>query len=234
MPCKKEIMQINPITEQPNFKWSKETHLEMTMLALKDCNLANKTKRQIARYSQMPDFCKEELGFHCNTHFYFPNSKSKSFGLNTEKNNALQMFKDHVNAAIFCVKETDFLKQAGYAMHYLQDITVPLHTNSDNLIKQILKYKLHREFERGEKFGANSHLQELKENYKPDDITYTSIVELFKDTALFSNSPQLQPHTSNKSAWKDIQQTCFNRGVTVTTLLFKKLTSLREFFNQDS
>ncbi len=227
-------MQINPTTSQPNFKWNRKTHLEMTMLALKDCNILPSQKRQVGRYSQMPDFCKQELGFHCNTHFYFPNSKNKSYGLNIEKNNALQMFKDHFEAAIFCKKETHFLQHAGYAIHYLQDVTVPLHTKANNFIGKFLKYRIHREFERGEKFGANLHLAEFKQEYQPKTINFTTLVDLFKDTADFSQNPELQVNSSNKKEWKNIQQICFNRGVDATTLLFNKLLMLRKHFNQDS
>ena len=227
-------MQINPTTSQLNFKWNRTAHLEMTALALKDCNLPDKVKRQVARYSQMPDFCKQELGFHCNTHFYFPDSKHKSFGLNTEKNNALQMFKDHLDAAIFCSKETDFLKHAGYAIHYIQDVAVPLHTRANSFIGKLLNYRLHREFERGETFGANLHLEEFQKEYQPQIVNFTTLLDLFKDTADFSQKPELQVNSSNKKDWKQIQQTCFNRSVDVTTQLFKMISYLREYFIQDS
>lgn len=227
-------MQVNTQAEPINFKWNRKTHLEMTMLALKDCNLDKSTIRQIARYSQMPDFCKEELGFHCNTHFYFPNSKSKSFGPNSDKNNALEFFIDHVNHAVFGKKENDFLKYSGYAIHYLQDVAVPLHTEANNFIRKFLKYHLHKQFERGDKYGVNKHIDEFIADYKAKDIEIVSIVDLFKNTAEFSQQPKLKVKNSNKDEWKSIQQTCFNRSVDATTLLFKKLTMLKEFFSQGS
>ena len=78
-------MQINTSGGQTNFKWNKTTHLEMTMLALQNSSIDDITKRQVARYAQMPDFAKPELGYHNNTHFFFPNSKKKSFGLDSDK-----------------------------------------------------------------------------------------------------------------------------------------------------
>ena len=55
-------MQINTSGGQTNFKWNKTTHLEMTMLALQNSSIDDITKRQVARYAQMPDFAKTELG----------------------------------------------------------------------------------------------------------------------------------------------------------------------------
>jgi len=225
-------MQINTQAENINFKWNRTTHLEMTMLALKDFDIASSTRRQIARYSQMPDFCKHEHGFQNNTHFYFPDSKKKSFGLKTEKNNALEQFKQHVDCAVFAQQDKSFYSHAGYAIHYLQDVAVPLHTKVLSCIGELINFPLHKSFERGEKHGANKHLDEFIRTYKPEEINVVSMVDLFKDTADFSCQPELQVKRTNIDSWKSIQQACFNRGVDATSLLFKKLIEIREFFNQ--
>ena len=108
-------MKINQLRENPNFKWNRTTHLEMTMLALEDSKLDNITKRQIARYSQMPDFIKSELGFYNNSHFYFPNSKEKSFGICSEKFNAYNQFIEHLTHSISSKEDEVFFKFLGFA-----------------------------------------------------------------------------------------------------------------------
>ena len=52
-------MQINTSGGQTKFKWNKTTHLEMTMLALQNSSIDDITKRQVARYAQMPDLQRQ-------------------------------------------------------------------------------------------------------------------------------------------------------------------------------
>ncbi len=222
-------MQIGNIDNSVNFKWNKTTHLEMTMLALKDSKIDKVTKRQIARYSQMPDFVKSELGYHNNTHFYFPNSEKKSFGKNSGEFNAYNQFKEHLTTALFSKNDEHFLKHAGFALHYLQDMSVPLHTEKGGMLHKIMKYKLHKNFEQNSKYGVLSNMKNLAENYRYKKITFTTLLDLFKDTAEFSGRFKIT--SSNKKKWYSIQQECFDMGVNTTREFFEKLLSLREGFN---
>lgn len=209
-------MKINTQAEPINFGWNKTTHLEMTMLALKDSKIDNITRRQIARYSQMPDFDTLEHGFHNNTHFFYPYSKKKSFGLNSEKFNAFNQFKEHFLAAMQINNQEQILKHIGYAMHYLQDMTVPMHTEQGGFLSKILRYKVHKNFERGEKYGASANTSTLIQNYEYEKLETVSPIDLFKETAEFSQNPKFRVKNSNKKDWLKIQQACFNRGVNVT------------------
>lgn len=210
-----------------NFGWNRTTHLEMTMLALKDTKMSDVMKRQLARYSQIPDFDKAEIGYRNNTHFYFVNSKKKSFGKNNSRNNAFNQFKEHVTAALVTKDDNVFIKQAGYAMHYLQDMSVPLHTEKGGIFHKIIKYKLHSNFERKTKYGALSNMRKLIENYKHENINFTTFLDLFKNTAIFSQNPNLKVSCFNKKKWYSIQQECFNMGVNTTREFFEKLLSVR-------
>lgn len=221
-------MKINTLTENQNFKWNKTTHLEMSMLAMKECNVDDITKRQIARYSQMPDFDKLERGFHHNTHFFYPHSKKKSFGPGQEKFNAFSQFKEHLLRAMDAKDKNEFLKYLGYALHYLQDMSVPMHTEQEGLLKKILKYKLHKNFERGEKYGAASKHNELTQNYKYESVDHGSVLGLFIDTADFSQQPQFKVTRFNKGKWPYIQQMCFNRGVNSSKVFIEKILAARE------
>ncbi len=224
-------MQIDTLNNSMNFGWNKTTHLEMTMLALKDCNIDNKTKRQIARYTQMPDFAKSELGYHSNTHFYFPNSKKKSFGQNSNQLNAYNQFKEHLVSSIMSKDNTKFLRHAGFAIHYLQDMTVPLHTEKGGLLQKILKFNTHKKFEYKSKYSALANSEMLSKNYKYEKIDFTTLLDLFKDTAKFSQNPNFKITNFNKKKWYSIQQECFNRGVNTTREFFEKLLSVRQNIN---
>ena len=227
-------MKINNLTENQNFRWNKTTHLEMTMLALKDSELDNITKRQIARYVQMPDFIKTELGFYNNSHFYFPNSKKKSFGVNSGKYNAYSQFIEHLSHSISAKEDGEFYKFLGFALHYLQEMSNPLHTEPSNIVSKMLKYKTHKKFECDSKVGATSNLDVLKDNYKHEDVTYGSLLDLFKDTAEFSQNPKYKVRCTNVDKWLDIQKECFNRGVNSSKVFIERLLSVRKISTSDS
>ena len=81
-------MQIQSINRQ-SFGWNTQTHIGMTLLALRDSGLEPEDMKQLAKYSVMPDFVKSEEGYHHNTHFFYPYGKDKSFGRGgNEGNNA--------------------------------------------------------------------------------------------------------------------------------------------------
>lgn len=216
-------MQINTETMKPSFGWNKTTHLDMTMLAIKDFNIDEITKRQIARYSQMPDFDKLELGFHNNTHFFFPNSSQKSFGPKANLFNAFNQFQKYMVSAAVEKDNNKFLRYLGYATHYLQDITVPLHTEPGGFLQKIFKCYLHKEFETNSKFGAIGNSKKLIDNYKFEKIESNSLLDLFTTTAEFSQKPELKVKFFNKKEWFNIQQICFNKGVNVSREFIKKI-----------
>ncbi len=224
-------MHVNSTDQHINFGWSKTTHLEITMLALRDYSIDNIKKRQLARYSQMPDFDRTEIGYLNNMHFYFPNSLKKSFGRNSDKFNAYDQFKEHLTAALQCCDNDGFLKHAGYALHYLQDVSVPLHTEKGGILHKVMKYNLHKEFERNSKYGVQSNLKKLKNNYQYSRLSFTTLLDLFKNTAEFSQNPEFKITGMNKKKWYSIQQRCFDIGVNTTREFFGKLLSVKSYIN---
>lgn len=226
-------MQVDSVNNKSvNFKWNVKTHREMTLLALKDSGMGEAVKKKLAVTSQMPDFLKSERGYHNNTHFYFPNSKRKSFGKDSDRLNAYNQFKEHVITALVSKDDDNFLKHAGYALHYLQDMTVPFHTEEGGVLHKILKYSLHKEFECETKFGVVTNHEKLIKNYKSQKVPYTTLLDLFKNTALFSQNPKFRVTNTNKKKWYSIQQECFDMGVNTTREFVEKLLSVRNSFNQ--
>ena len=216
-------MDVNAIGKT-SFGWNRTTHLEMTMLALKDIDMEPKDKRQLARFSQMPDFIKSELGFHNDTHFFFPDSNRSSFGFN-RKENAFFQYKKHIVNAMSPLNKEDFLRNTGYALHYLQDVSMPMHTERSGLLAKIRDYYLHKNFEAGKKLGATAHIEELKTGSIPNRIETQSVRRIFLDTARYSS--QFKVSRFNKKDWLKIQQDCFNLGVDATrafvTSIIKKV-----------
>lgn len=217
--------------DSTNFRWNRATHLEMTMLALKNSKLDDVTKRQIARFSQMPDFNKSEIGFFNNAHFYFPNSKHKSFGKRSEVFNAFSQFKEHFQSAFNVETKDEFLKHTGYALHYLQDVALSFHTESGGILQKMIKYRLHSLFEKDKKYGATANLKSLTENYRSSNIQYSSLIDLFKSTAYFSQNKSFKVSLLNKKRWLSVQQAEFNRGVDASREFLNRMIKANEFIN---
>lgn len=209
------------------FGWNKTTHLEMTTMAAKNMNLSAVEKRLLARYSQIPDLDKSQSGFFNNTHFFFPNSRNNSFGIGKNKdNNAYSMFMKHVNRIFASKSREGIIKYTGYALHFLQEMSMPMHTKPGGIVSKILDYRTHVRFEKDSVYGATPHLDELRKNYTAHQMPFTSYESLFLEVARFSQLPEFKITPFNKSKWFDIQQQCFNVGVDSSTTFLEKINKL--------
>ena len=112
-------------------------------------------------------------------------------------------------------------------MHCIICKICPLHTEPGGLIHKILKYKLHGNFERGKKYGATAHLDILTQNFKAEDLEYSSILDLFTKTAEYSQNPEFKVKRFNKKNWISIQQACFNRGVNASREFLEKVLAVK-------
>lgn len=196
---------------------------------------------EISDSTMLPDLLKKETGFVTNSHFYFlpeGSLKTESFGKDVKTNNALVSYLNHLTKAEASINTGMFAQESGMALHYLQDMTVPMHTQRANipLFKhfpfpgKIVDFFLHKNFESGKKLGILSKQEKLAQNYKPDfDKLRESLPDefsskdLFMSNVEFSSQPQLQVKRSNKKDWQKIQQEIFNRAVDSTVLALEKI-----------
>lgn len=223
-------IQETKSTNQTTFKWNSVTHIGMTLKAVSNSTIEPHERKVLAKFVLMPDFLASEQGYHNNTHFFFPYGKTKSFGRGGDaENNALERYKEHLQMALTVYDKPKFLKHAGFAIHYLQDVSMPMHTEPGGLLQKIMKYKIHKDFEIGKKYGATPALKDLLAGYAPENIEYSSLIDLFVRTAEFSQRPEFKIKSSNKSDWFNIQQQCFNRGVDATREFFNKLLRVAQF-----
>ncbi len=214
-------MDISVKNYNPNFCWNIKTHLVITEEALKhNRNISEIERRMLARFSQMPDLMKSELHDMSSAHFYDALHKDPSFGtVNDKINNALSRFLCHTRKAKIAAKKADrelFLREVGYAAHYLQDASTPPHTEHGNYLHKLFRLPMHIAFERGKKLGASSRLKDLKQGFEPEELPFSTLKMLFHNTALFSVQPENHVKYSNKKQWAQIQQRCFNRGINAT------------------
>ena len=200
------------------FGWNIKTHIAVTELAVKNNNALSKIeKRMLGRFSQMPDLMKEELRDMNSGHFYDVLHEDPSFGIiNDKKNNALYRFLEHTGKALKRENRENFLREIGYAVHYLQDATTPPHTEHGNYFHKFFRIPMHTSFEKGKKYGASSRLKQLTNDYTYEEIPFNSLKSLLHNTALFSVQSENQVNYLNKKSWYEIQSRCFNRSVNVS------------------
>ena len=202
----------------PAFGWNIKTHLAITELALKDSpGVAKNMKRFIARCSELPDLMRAELIDMNSRHFYDALHLDPSFGtVNDAKNNAMSAFLRHDAFAQKAAKKGDkdtFYRELGYALHYLQDGGTPPHTEHGNYLHKLFRLPMHMLFEKGKKIGATGKLDKLTQNYKYEELTFSTLKSLFHNTALFTLQPENLVKYRNIFRWNGIQQRCFNRSV---------------------
>ncbi len=211
--------------ESPHFGWNIKTHRAITDTALEDNDkLSTKEKRMVGQYSKMPDLIKEEVEDMCAAHFYDVLHEDPSFGTkDDDKNNALSKFLAHDAAAKKASVEGNydqFLREIGFAAHYLQDAGTPPHVEHGNYFHKLYRVPMHTAFEKGKSHGASSKLDTLKTNYTQEDIPLSTLPMLLHNTALYSVQPENRVGYDNVNKWDEIQQRCFDRSTNATKTYF--------------
>lgn len=202
--------------------------------------LQAKFRQEIADASMLPDLLKTETGFHTNRHFYFPPTPQKqriSFGPNEDKNNARFAFEKHITNALIPFSDQKHLipKETGMALHFLQDMAVPMHTRRQGVYGKAVDFLMHRKFE----LNMLENQEKLLKNYKPgfidmskeignNPVTHSVHTDTFLANCRFSTQPDLQVRRSNKKDWEQIQQSIFNRAVDSTVLELKNIAKILE------
>lgn len=217
-------MNINPVGG-PQFGWNIRTHLVATEKAVENSKLLDKAeKRMLGRFSQMPDLIKEELSDMNSAHFYDVLNKDPSFGtVNDDVNNAFSKFLSYTRKAMQEKDREMFLRDIGFAAHYLQDASTPPHTEHGNYLHKLYRLPMHIMFERGKKYGASNRLDELTKAYSYENLPFTNFETLFHNTALFSVQSENKVGYNNMKDWFDIQKRCFNRSVNVTKTYMEQM-----------
>ena len=239
-------MKIN-FQNRINFGWSMPTHLAITEDALQGNTLLSKTeKRWTAQCSKLPDLIKEERQDFLAPHFYDALNEDPCFGtVNDKINNAMSRFLIHNKKAMEAAKQGNrdlFLREVGYAAHYLQDGATPPHTEHGNYVHKLFRVPMHTLFEKGKRVGANARLNTLRQNYKPEEQHFEGIAKVFHNiqrkskfeelplnilasffhnNALFSVQKENQVRYRNIKKWFGIQQRCYDRSVNSTKAYFE-------------
>ena len=189
-----------------------------------------KFEQRISESAMLPDLLKSERGFFTNRHFYFSNKpfdRENSFGFNTEDNNAFSAFFEHCRNANPQKTDKSLPVEIGMMLHYLQDMTVPMHTRQQSLLGKALDCRMHKDFEN----QIFEHQDELIKNYKPNftelskDMNENIYYKIFRSNCDFSQRPEIQVKRTNKEEWNNIQQEIFNRAIDSTVIALKTIVN---------
>lgn len=173
---------------------------------------------------KQPDLDERGIG---NLHFYFKPTLFKpreSFLDFSGKNNAFSRYLVHSDE--FLTEEfasTYFVEHASRALHFLQDMSQPQHTQRGNVIGKSMDLKMHKEFET----LALSNVVKYMKNYKSDWTDYkgADFEDLFVHTV--DKSHEIEPASkSNRSEWDDIAQKSFNLMQDTTSQFFTYLSEI--------
>lgn len=204
------------------FGWHHKMHSSFVEGAL-NCIGSNKGNlRILSEAVQKPDL--EEFFLYGQNHFYYPDSRIKSYldllGIHNAKSKYIEHIKKMQEILLNSAEENG-LDKAGRALHYLQDMSQPNHIDKGTILKKALNARSHCAFE----MEALDKTDFFIKASKPKSFNSSDFVELFFDTVERSKE-NLVPKNSNANQWSEIIQTGTDiaLGATVRFLeLLKKI-----------
>lgn len=209
-------MKVNSVDNKANFGWRYPTHMKITAKAVDELPNLRKYKDILTEFVQKPDF--DERGFKGNNHFYFTPTlfhPRESFLDLTGRNNAASKFSEHVFyfEELFNKDKNEALEHAGRALHFLQDVTQPQHTERGTVLQKWKDLEIHKQFEA----FAFKNEDYFTKNAKPVQLELEpdNIIDLF-DEAVFHSEHGKQVRADNAKEWTGIAQTGISNAIQVT------------------
>lgn len=214
---------------QINFGFNYNTHRKIAERLIKEeFPKLEKYSPAIKRAVVEPDF--DELGFHSNTHFYFPFKnyfKPRASFLDFDgSHNAYVKYNSHINNFLKALKKGDFpvmAEEVGRAKHFLDDMCVGLHVKHGNFIQKWREMPLHSAFENFIYKNENR----LIENASPSEAKLKSdnFEDLFVSVVEHSSNSEM-PDKNNVFGWQRIAQDSINLALDSSRLFFAKVSDL--------
>lgn len=181
----------------------------------------------IIKYAvERPDY--DEVGFHSNTHFYFPYENifrpRESFFDFDGMHNARARFNEHIDkffaASKYC-RYSEMAEEAGRAKHFLDDMSVGLHVQRGNILEKWRDKKMHAQFEDFIYKNENELIKNAQKSpveFKTDDFDdiFMSVVNFMKNSEF--------PNKNNKLKWYDIAQNTINVVIDASRVFFDKIS----------
>ncbi len=220
-------MRTTKIQNGINFGLKAETHRRIAEKLIREeypklQNYAPMIKNAVVK----PDF--DEVGFHSNTHFYYPDIKlfrpRESFLDFDGQHNARSKFNEHINNFLAAKKYCRFSEmadEAGRAKHFLDDMSVGLHVQRGNALQKWRDKKMHENFEyyiydNQDTFIKNAQKSSVEFKTDTFDDIFMSVATYMKNTEY--------PTKRNMAKWPEIAQNTVNVALDASRVFFDKIS----------
>ena len=198
-------MNINKTSRQ-NFGWSCKTHYLLTRNIAESIPQLRKYAFTLAISSATPDIKLSQTSLGYNMAHYFDGKNFVEYDM--IPNNASDFYFDNLTKALHYFDDgipIIGMIKAGNALHFLQDVAVPMHTNPDCF--SVIKTLQHIQYERrAKKFLINN--EELITQNLTD--TTKSFKDCFMDTYNKSSQMENPFSISSKNRNASIQESLSN------------------------
>lgn len=183
-----------------NFDWFWGTHKKITKAALAFFPRLQRYEELLKEFVVRPDFT--EKGFLRNWHFYLPD-KNKSYLDFSGKDNAYTRYRLHVAKMLFAIRKRNIyqaVKHTGKALHFLQDMTQPHHTQGGFIFNKAFNLRTHRQFEN----FVSQNEDRLLQGLAPDHFMPKDFDKLFKLNVEFSTNITTPIKKNKDTDWERI------------------------------
>lgn len=219
-------MKIQKVDNNTTFGLNTYTHSKIAKKLVEEEYPKLQKYIPILKYAvEKPDF--DELGFHSNTHFYYPVESflkfRESFFDLDGLHNARAKYNEHIDkffAASKYFRFGEMMEEAGRAKHFLDDMSVGLHVQRGNIFQKWRDKNMHRDFETYIYDNEDSLISNAKKssvNYKTDDFD-----DIFMSVVNYSKNSEF-PNNSNKNNWHEIAQNTINVAIDSSRVFFDKI-----------
>lgn len=220
-------MKVTKTQNDINFGFNYSTHRKIAQKLIEEEYPKLQKYAPIIKHSVInPDF--DELGFHSNSHFYYPEKKllrfRESFFDFDGLHNARAKYNEHIDkffaASKYC-RFSEMAEEAGRAKHFLDDMSVGLHVQRGNIFQKWRDREMHKRFEdyiydNEDTFIANSKKSPVEFITDDFDDIFMSVVDYSKNSEF--------PNNHNQQRWQVIAQNSVNAAMDASRVFLNKVS----------
>ena len=220
-------MKTTKVQNGINFGLNSNTHKKIAQKLIKEEYPKLRNYAPIIQNAVVkPDF--EEIGFHCNTHFYYPDQNMfrprESFFDFDGQHNARSKFNEHMNnfmeASKYC-RFSEMADEAGRAKHFLDDMSVGLHVQRGNILQKWRDKKMHERFEIYIRDNDDAFIKNAEKS--PVEFKTDTFDDIFMSVANFTKDTEF-PNSTNTDKWPEIAQNTINVAMDASRVFFDKVS----------
>lgn len=220
-------MKVTKTQNDINFGFNYSTHRKIAQKLIEEEYPKLQKYAPIIKHSVInPDF--DELGFHSNSHFYYPEKNllrfRESFFDFDGLHNARAKYNEHIDkffaASKYC-RFSEMAEEAGRAKHFLDDMSVGLHVQRGNIFQKWRDREMHKRFEdyiydNEDVFIANSKKSPVEFITDDFDDIFMSVVDYSKNSEF--------PNNHNQQRWQVIAQNSVNAAMDASRVFLNKVS----------